>query len=147
MSHRRRNGHCHGNPLVPRELQDELRQAEAEAEWLLSVTKQLNDLPHARRLIVLGEIVCQLPYSEGGPTDSARLFQAALMVPQGIGAVCWDTEQIELHDTDLEARMAAAKRQFIPFRELPATIRAKLIRCSAALVTRLFSIIDGNESA
>lgn len=140
------NGRPRADQLLSPQLREKLARANYDAKLIGEMTDQLALLPEANGIIVIGGIVCTMPYHEGGPTDSGRVFQSAIKVPGGLGAVQWDSDELASYESDPAGKLQSAWTKFIPFRDCLTMVRTKLIRHSGPLVTGLFGIIDGRKS-
>lgn len=137
------NGRPHADQILSPQLREKLARANYDAKLIREMTDQLADLPEAKGIIVLGGIVCTLPYHEGGPSGSGRVFQSAIKVPGGLGAVQWDSDELVGYEADPAGKLQLAWNKFVPFVDCLTAVRSKLVRHSGPLVTRLFGIIDG----
>lgn len=131
-----------------RELSDRLRawdaavrrlaeQAEARVANADALVRDLHRAGRARPQVLLGPVLGVRPYDPGcGPEDSGQVTQAVLLVPDGLGVVFWDTEDLYAlppgPDRDREAR-----RLFTPVAACRPLLRVQFLPVAAELVTRL----------
>ena len=82
------------------QLRQQLELAEAQIPRLNEALQQLARLEFATGYVLLDEIIHEAAYPAGGPCDSGQLFQAAIVIPGGLGVIIWDTGEFEqLSDT------------------------------------------------
>jgi hypothetical protein len=77
------------------------------------------------------------PYGPGcGPEDSGQVIQAVLLVPEGLGVVFWDTEDLHLLP-DGPDREREVRRLFTPAADLRPLMRVQALPYAAELVSKL----------
>jgi hypothetical protein len=88
--------------------------------------------------ILLGNVVHLQPYTPGfGPSDSGQAYQAAIAAPHGLGAVLWDIDHFLVQQASQEGLEIDAWALFIPFRECPRIVKARLLSEVNPLLDRL----------
>lgn len=113
-------------------------QAEARVAEADDLVRALHRAGRVRPAVILGPVMGVRPYDPGhGPEDSGQVIQAALLVPEGVGVLFWDTEDLHQFppgpDRDREAR-----RLFTPLADLRPLMRVQLLPYAAELLTKLF---------
>src|SRR5581483_849646 len=110
------------------------------AEALLpAMNRQIEDFAtlNLGNLVLLGNVILEQPYLPGcGPSDSAQLHQAALMIPGGLGVLRWDLEEyLELRDVP-DGLETEASLRFVPLAECGAGIKGLLVSEARQLLDR-----------
>lgn len=120
-------------------LRRRLEEAEARIPELNELIERVASLGVLPDLVLLGKVALQRPYDTGqGPEDSSQVLQAALLVPGGLGAVIWDTEDLLSVREEPGGLVPHAKSRFFPFDELSPGEKGVLFAHFAPLVERLW---------
>jgi hypothetical protein len=116
------------------------RQVELAEALLPAINQQIQHfaalgLSHT---VILGKILHQRSYTPGlGPTDSGQVYQAAIMVPGGLGIVRWDSEQHAALLDFPDGPESEASIHFVPLDECEAGIKALLVSEARNLLDQL----------
>lgn len=112
-------------------------QAEARLADATALVRELHVAGRARPAVLLGPVMAVRPYDPGcGPEDSGQVTQAALLVPEGLGVVYWDTEDLAALSPGPD-REREARRLFTPAADLRPLVRVHLLPYAADLVACL----------
>jgi hypothetical protein len=112
-------------------------QAEARVAEANAMVRALHRSGRIRPWVLLGAVMSVRPYDPGcGPEDSGQVTQAVLLVPEGLGVVFWDTEELAA-TADGPDRWRAARRLFTPLAECRPLTRVQFLPYAAELVARL----------
>lgn len=116
--------------------------AEARAAGLSSLIHEIWQFGWVSRTSLLGPVIQTRSYApQAGGRDSGQIIQSALLVPEGLGVVIWDTEEfVELADIPDGLEAQAPLRQ-IPFEQCNPAWRALLCEHIEPLVERLFDLL------
>lgn len=127
-------------------LRQRLDLAELYVPKFNDLIRRLATLGVWNDVVLLGDIIVQRPYSPGmGPIDSGQLLQAALLVPGGIGAAVWDTEEwLELRQTQFGLEREA-RLHFRSFDSLALGEKSPLIQSFGPLMKEFSTLLSGIE--
>jgi hypothetical protein len=126
--------------LGARRLAEQAEACVAEADALV---RALHRAGRLRPAVILGAVMGVRPYDPGqGSEDSGQVVQAVLLVPEGVGVLFWDTEDLHLipHGPD---RDREARQLFTPLANLRPLMRVQLLPYAAELLARLFEAARG----
>lgn len=114
-----------------RGLADQAEAPHAEANALV---RDLYESGRARPRVLLGPVMSVRPYDPGcGSEDSGQVTQAVLVVPDGLGVVFWDTEDLYVLPPGPD-RERDARRRFTPVAECPPLLRVQFLPFAADLL-------------
>lgn len=131
-----------------RDLSDRLRdwdagvrrlaeQAEARVADADALVRDLYRAGRVRAKVLLGPVMSVRPYDPGcGPEDSGQVTQAVLLVPEGLGVVFWDTEDLHALPPGAD-REREARRRFTPIAQCRPILRIHTLPCAVELLARL----------
>lgn len=131
-----------------RDLSDRLRdwdagvrrlaeQAEARIADADALVRDLYRSGRVRARVLLGPVMSVQPYDPGcGPEDSGQVTQAVFLVPEGLGVVFWDTEDLHAVPPGPN-REREARRLFTPVARCRPILRIQYLPCAIELVARL----------
>jgi len=118
-------------------LRRQMEVAEAQASgvnFLVNTVWRMGLMP---RSAYLGPIIHTRPYSPKiGGHDSGQVYQSSLLVPGGIGASIWDTEEFAALADIPDGLEAVADLHHIPSEECDHAIRALLQPHIPLLISR-----------
>lgn len=114
-----------------------LRAADLE-EWISTISKT----GMLDGQVCLGNKVISLSYQpvEGG-SDSGPCFQAALCIPEGMGAIRMDTQDWLTFQSKSEGLEANARAHFVPLLECRPVIQQWLLTQIDILVEKLIALL------
>ena len=115
-----------------RTLRRQYERAEARIPRLNAAILDLDHLGLLPRTIFLGPIIYDWPYDAAADRgDSHEVFQAALLIPGGLGAVAWDSDD---HAAYRRSPSGHTRRAFDAF--------ARYDRCSPGIRALLLPQVD-----
>ena len=124
-------------------LRRQMEIAEAQAcgvNCLVNAVWRMGLLP---RTAYLGPVIHTRPYSpQLGGHDSGQVFQAALLIPGGVGVSIWDTEEFAELSAVPDGLESAAFMRHVPFEECEQAIRALLRPYIPSLTSRFLRDLD-----
>jgi hypothetical protein len=114
-------------------------QAEARVADATNLIRELHAAGRVRPAVLLGPVMDVRPYDPGyGPEDSGQVIQAVLLVPEGLGVVFWDTEDLHAIPPGPD-REREACRLFTPVANLRPLMRVQVLPFAVDLVARLLA--------
>lgn len=127
--------------LLKLRRQMEIAEAQASsANCLVNAVWRMGLLP---RTAYLGPVIHTRSYSpQLGGHDSGQVFQASLLVPGGLGASIWDTEEFAELSAIPDGLETAAFMRHIPFEQCEQAIRALLSPHIPVLTSRFLRDLD-----
>jgi hypothetical protein len=113
-------------------------QMEGKIEAINQGLRVLEETGLTNEIVILGKIVHRSAYApRAGGNDSGQLYQAALLVPKGIGVVIWDTEEFVQLENVPQALEAEAPLHFLAFAECKLAWKLALVAEVELLLQRL----------
>jgi hypothetical protein len=114
-------------------------QADTKVSQVNALIRQLGEDGWVHPVAFLGAVIHERYYApRPGGSESGQLVQAALLVPQGLGVVLWDSEaSAELRRLP-EGPEAEASTLFRPFADCEPALRALLLPHIEPLLERLY---------
>ena len=104
---------------------------------------QIDQLARTQLLVneaVLGDIVYSRGYSNSVASDGGMLFQAAVLVPGGVGLIQWDREEYLAAESSHTLGVEEARTRFHRFDELEPAFKALLLPQIEFLIGRLLTL-------
>ncbi|HEX3658546.1 MAG TPA: hypothetical protein VHV55_22330 [Pirellulales bacterium] len=121
------------------QIRQRLELAEASIPPLNELISQLGTIALAEGPPILGQVVYQQAYLQCQEfCDSALLYQAALLVPEGIGAAIWDLHEYLANEQAPCQAEKDARIKFLPFGNCGSTVKALLLGEVQPMLRRLF---------
>lgn len=110
-------------------------------EWISTISK--SGLIDGQ--VCLGNKVLSLSYQpiEGG-SDSGPCFQAALCIPEGMGAIRMDTQDWQAFQSKPEGLEANARAHFVPLLECRPVIQQWLLTQIDVLIEKLIALLPAD---
>ncbi len=105
-------------------LRRESEFAQAELSGLNAQLRQLHRLGLTGDTMMLGPIVLKRPWSLDQPMESMLVIQAGLALPNGFGAVYWDSEELRELEREPERLLSKAFESIKPFEDCPPAVQA-----------------------
>jgi hypothetical protein len=103
--------------------------------------KNISELEFTPAKALLGSIILDREYDRG-PQDSGQYIQAALLIPDGIGACVWDSEDyVETHTGMPEIDYPLAKNLFVPFDDCELAVKGLLLSQAERLLDQLMGTL------
>jgi hypothetical protein len=92
---------------------------------------------------ILGKLILDRSY---GPSDEERntcqVWQATVLLPDGFGALVWDSDEYLDLPRDYELTIQEARWHFVPFSECPPVVRALLVEHLETLFEETFDLVS-----
>jgi len=121
-------------------IRQNLEEAEAKIPEFNELIDRVASLDILPNLVLLGDIVMQRPYCVvSGPVDSGQILQATLLLPGGLGATVWDTEEYLALEQEYDGISRHAASHFFAFDELSPGEKGILFSHLEPLVERFWS--------
>jgi hypothetical protein len=115
--------------LTNLQLRRQLEVAEALLPPIHQQVLQLDQLGLTGDIVILGNVLYQHEYPPAsGRSETAQLYQAALLIPGGIGVANWDTEMYLSQRQSPEGLEADAIVRFEPLETCTIGIKALLLQ-------------------
>jgi len=109
-------------------LRIQLEQAEARIPDINELIEQLAAIELISETALLGLVIYEKHYSAlSGPHDSSQVIQSALMIPGGIGVVCWDTEEYLAFRDNPPEDLSELYIKYVPFDSCASAVKALLL--------------------
>jgi hypothetical protein len=124
------------------QIRHSMEQAEAKVNELNRLIAQLADSDLLGEEVFLGkarEVPQGLDIDE---SDSGRVIQAVLLVPEGFGVCQWSSEKDFAHDRGSATFPKKARRRFCAFHQLTSADKAFLLPYIEMLLDELMDIAD-----
>jgi hypothetical protein len=119
-------------------FRQQLEQAELHVPRINEQIAALAVLGGHDQLAIEGDVVLQLPYLPNlGPNDSCQIYQAILLVPEGIGVVILDLEDYRFRRENPQAEEVSLSARFQGFDLCSSFLKAALLPQVESLVSRL----------
>ena len=120
------------------------RELEEAEHYVPAINRQVQSLLPIgipEQLAVEGNIVLELPYlPDQGLSDSCQVYQAVLLVPEGIGAAVYDLEEFLERRRSLDSNSSPRSR-FLPFDECNGYIMSALLPQVGSLLDQLLTML------
>jgi hypothetical protein len=128
-------------------LRRQLEVAELLIPKLNRMLDNLQPVQFADNVMFSAGIVFLHPYEPGhGPADSTQTSHAVLRIPDGIGALILDSEELYLLEQQCPGNPVLPKSRFVGFDECPDGVKAVLLPKVPELLDRLFLSLAIDES-
>jgi len=112
-------------------------QAEAHVEKMNEIIRSLHAAGLVRRTGLLGGIIDVAPYADDrGDETTNQVTQAVLLVPEGLGVIFRDTEEMHAKITHADMR-----RLFTPIGEMKPMLRLTYLPCATVLLAQFEDLI------
>jgi len=116
--------------------------SEADIVKINEMIGQIASLWDIADIVILGEVAIQQPYvAQSGQSDSALVYQAAVVLPSGLGALLWDMEEY-LSCRHLPDREREAHRLFSAFAACDPGPRKALLPHMHTLCAELLPLLE-----
>jgi hypothetical protein len=117
--------------------------AEAQAAELNSVASQVARVGIIPEQAVVGKLIFVRDYSPpSDESNSVQVWQAALLLPEGLGAIVRNSNEYLDLGADYEPSVAEARWHFVPFDRCPLVAKALLSLHTEALFEKVIDLID-----
>lgn len=117
-----------------------LEQAEARIPGINDLIQQLFAIELLPETALLGLVIFERHYSaQTGPQDSSQVLQAAILIPGGLGVVCWDSEDYLAFRNHLPENLQELFLKFVPFDRCGSAVKALLLPQVEPLMERLMT--------
>ena len=114
-------------------------QAEAHVETMNGTIRRLYDEGVVDAAGYLGGILDMTPYAEGyGDGSSQQVTQSALLVPEGLGVVLRDSEEM-----GRKLSLKEMREKFAPIGVIRPILRLTYLPCATMLLADLEDLIGG----
>jgi hypothetical protein len=119
-------------------FRQQLEQSELHVPRINEQIAALAALGGHDQLAIEGDVVLQRPYlPQFGPSDSGQIYQAVLLVPEGIGVVIFDLEDYLYRRDNPQAEEFCLSARFQGFDLCSSFLKAALLPQVESLVSRL----------
>lgn len=109
-------------------LRAQLDQAEAHVPNINALFARLAEVDRLNETIILGLVIYEGHYNIlTGPHEMGQVVQAALMVPQGFGVICWDSAEYLIFRKNPPRTVAELLLRFVAFETCPPAIKTLLL--------------------
>lgn len=109
-------------------LRIQLEQAEARIPGINDLIEQLATIELVSETALLGLVIYEKHYSAlNGPQDSGQVLQSVLMIPGGIGVICWDTEEYLAFRDHPPDDLSELFLKYVPFNSCVSAVKALLL--------------------
>jgi hypothetical protein len=87
---------------------------------------------------IVGETIMARSYSPtGDECDTCEVWQAAILLPDGVGALVWDSDEYVDLPSEYEPSIAEARYRFVAFAECPPVAKALLLDHVSSLFAQI----------
>jgi len=119
------------------QLRSQLEFAEHLIPKLNQQIAQLGAIQLLGRFTIRGEIIYDRCYTDNEVGSDGLVLQAALLVPEGFGAIAWDREECLVHLRDEQVELHRLQALFTPFTDLASGQKAVLLSALPGLLKEL----------
>ena len=119
------------------QLRSQLEFAEHLIPKLNQQIAQLGAIQLLGRFTIRGEIIYDRCYTDNEVGSDGLVLQAALLVPEGFGAIAWDREEYLVHLRNERIEHHRLQSLFTPFADLASGQKAVLLSVLPGLLKEL----------
>jgi hypothetical protein len=124
-------------------IRNAAEHAEAQADKFNSLANQVARVGIIPEQAVVGKPIFVRDYSPpSDESNSVQVWQAALLLPDGLGAIVRNSNEYLDLGADYEPSVAEARWHFVPFERCPLVAKALLALHTEALLDKVIDLID-----
>ncbi|HET6328727.1 MAG TPA: hypothetical protein VFG04_28850 [Planctomycetaceae bacterium] len=117
--------------------------AEAHAGELNTLARQIAGVGIIPEQAIVGKPLLVRDYEiSTDASNTVQIWHAVLLLPDGIGALVWDSEEYLDLPSDFEPSIAEARGRFIPFVGCPPVAKALLAGHTESLFGEVISLVE-----
>jgi hypothetical protein len=131
-------------------LRRQIEVAEQLIPQLNEMLERVQTTQIVQNTVLVGRTIQQLPYLPVlGPQDSGQVYQVALVLPGGLGAVAVDAGEYLDQQSSLVPATRDVPLRFLRFEECPNVVKALILPEAHKLLGRLFANLEimGNHDS
>jgi hypothetical protein len=124
-------------------IRNAAEHAEAQAVELNALARQIAGVGIIPDQAIVGKPLLVRDYEVStDESNTVQIWHAALLLPDGIGALLWDSEEYQDLPCDFAPSIAEARGRFIPFLACPPVAKALLAGHAESLFGEVISLVE-----
>jgi len=124
-------------------IRNAAEHAEAQAVELNALARQIAGVGIIPDQAIVGKPLLVRDYEVStDESNTVQIWHAVLLLPDGIGALVWDSDEYLDLPSDFEPSIAEARGRFIPFVACPPVARALLAGQAESLFGEVISLVE-----
>jgi hypothetical protein len=127
-------------------IRNAAEHAEAQAGELNALARQIASVGIIPDRAIVGKPIFVRDYRlSTDESNTVEIWHAALLLPDGIGALVWDSDEYLDLPSEFEPSVAEARWRFIPFVECPPVAKALLAGHAESLFDEVMYLIEARH--